>query len=732
MSFLYPLILAGIAAVTLPIVLHMIRRHTRNRVTFSSLMFLRTTTPRLRNRRRLEHIPLLILRCLILCLLAFAFARPFLRKPIAAAEARPGTRAVVLIDTSASMRRAGMWERAVQEARSVLADMGPTDRACVMTFDRETRMMVSFEQWSKMDASQRLSVTIQSLTGRSPGWGATNLGQALIAAAEAIEDDETDEEQQTSRARRVVLIGDLQQGSDLTALPAYEWPERTELAIRAVLCEGTTNASLQWVTTRDPLTATRQSDPPSIRITNSADATENRFQLRWAEEGNPVHSVPVRAYPETPDGVATNGPMEVYVPAGRSIMVQAPPKPDSSTATKLVLTGDDHDFDNTLYIAAPWEQPVNILYIGNDDPNDTDAMLYYVRQAFGTANASPVEVLRRASDQVLNETDVTAASLVIVANSPTPESTAPLRRYLGSGGAALLVMRSAEAATTLSSLSGISDLDCREAEGVRYAMLDSIDFKHPLLASFSEPRFGDFTRIHFWKYRCVDLTDHPQVRVLARFDSGDPAWFEVSVGEGSLLVWTSGWHPSDSDLALSSKFVPLLYSILEHGGHLAERQSQYFAGDSVHIGPAARRIRRPDGAVADIDPTEEVFTQTDLPGLYTIESVTTGRAFAVNLPPAESRTEPLPIEDLERMGIAMKPVSDVTPQPAGQTTQRSSFAQMESEQKLWRWVLVAALALILIEIWLGGWLIRPSDTVARASSPWGHGLDGHATEKHHD
>ena len=78
MSFLYPLFLAGIAAVAAPILLHMIRRHTRNRVTFSSLMFLRTTAPRFRSRSRLEHIALLVLRCIILCLLAFAFARPFL------------------------------------------------------------------------------------------------------------------------------------------------------------------------------------------------------------------------------------------------------------------------------------------------------------------------------------------------------------------------------------------------------------------------------------------------------------------------------------------------------------------------------------------------------------------------------------------------------------------------------------------------------------------------------
>ena len=80
MSFLYPLFLAGIAAIGVPIVLHMIRRHTRKRVTFSSLMFMRTTAPRLRNRSRVENLPLLILRCLLLILLAVAFARPLLNR----------------------------------------------------------------------------------------------------------------------------------------------------------------------------------------------------------------------------------------------------------------------------------------------------------------------------------------------------------------------------------------------------------------------------------------------------------------------------------------------------------------------------------------------------------------------------------------------------------------------------------------------------------------------------
>ncbi len=81
MSFLFPLFLAGIAAVGVPIVLHLVRRHTRHHVTFSSLMFLRTTLPRFTSRSRIENILLLILRCIMICLLALAFSRPFFSRP---------------------------------------------------------------------------------------------------------------------------------------------------------------------------------------------------------------------------------------------------------------------------------------------------------------------------------------------------------------------------------------------------------------------------------------------------------------------------------------------------------------------------------------------------------------------------------------------------------------------------------------------------------------------------
>src|SRR5262245_4472167 len=99
MSFLAPLFLLGAAAVALPVICHLIRRTTKERTVFSSLMFLAPSPPRLTRRSRLEHLLLLAVRCLVLCLLAMGFSRPFFNKPMASV-ASPGSakRLVLLVD----------------------------------------------------------------------------------------------------------------------------------------------------------------------------------------------------------------------------------------------------------------------------------------------------------------------------------------------------------------------------------------------------------------------------------------------------------------------------------------------------------------------------------------------------------------------------------------------------------------------------------------------------------
>src|SRR5713101_2727357 len=129
MSFLTPLFLLGALAVALPVIFHLIRRTSREKTLFSSLMFLMPTPPRVTRRSRLENIFLLILRCLVLCLLALGFARPFIQRPFAAnPESGEAKRILLLLDTSASMRRGTLWQEARSAAAQILQRASPVDQ----------------------------------------------------------------------------------------------------------------------------------------------------------------------------------------------------------------------------------------------------------------------------------------------------------------------------------------------------------------------------------------------------------------------------------------------------------------------------------------------------------------------------------------------------------------------------------------------------------------------------
>jgi len=705
MSFLYPLFLAGAAAIAIPIVLHMVRRKTKKRVTFSSLMFVPAAPPLLRNRSRVENVFLLMLRCVIVILLAFAFSRPFFARPVSDKSVRPAKRIVLLIDTSASMRRTGLWEQATAQARAALQDAGQADSVCIMSFDKDARIVMGFEQWDRLEPPQRIVAGIEQVSKLSPTWGQTNLAAALIAAAEAIEDEEINDAGQAVTARRIVLISDLQEGSELEGLAGYEWPKQTGLAVRQVRPAAATNAALQLVTDRADLTATDTESRPRIRITNSSDAAAEQFQINWADDAA------ADAGPRDSLRSGPNEPVNVYVAPGRSVVVHAPAATSDHPQRRLILTGDNHDFDNTLYVAPSIRQPINILYIGSDDPNDSREMLFYVRQAFVAGGALAPRVAGRQGDSDIAAAEVTAADLIIVTDILSPQNIAVLRRGLESGRTLLLVLKGVEAAETLAGLAQIEKVRVEEAEVDRYAMLGRIDFTHPLFMPFSEPLFGDFTQIHFWKYRRINAGDLPDARVPARFDTDDPALLELRVGKGSLLVLSCGWGRADSQLALSSKFVPLLYSILEYAGVHTTGQLQFFIGDSVPIrrSPASEsgdvRIRKPDGSVVVIEPAEQTFTQTDQPGIYTIESGA-GRPdaglFAVNLSARECRTAPIPIEDLENLGVVLDQGGDLRIEKADKVRRHSSLAEMEYEQKLWRRLLAALLIVALMETALAG------------------------------
>jgi hypothetical protein len=298
--------------------------------------------------------------------------------------------------------------------------------------------------------------------------------------------------------------------------------------------------------------------------------------------------------------------------------------------------------------------------------------------------------------------------MFVVSDTISETLATALRNELKEGKTVLFAPTSAKAAETLGTLLEQSSLSAEEAAPRNYAMFGEIDFRHPLFVPFADPRFSDFTTIHFWKYRRVDPGKVPNARVVAKFDNGDPAILDIPVGKGRVVVFTSGWRPADSQLALSTKFVPLICSILELAGGTPAATTQFHVGDTLLLDPAqtAGIINFPDGSSLKLAAGETNFTQTTMPGVYQVKTGTNEKRFAVNLDPMESRTMPLPLDELDRLGapVAKAPVSNVT-----SITNKKLWSQsteVESRQKLWRWFIAATLGVLLLETGIAGWTAR--------------------------
>jgi hypothetical protein len=704
MNFLTPWFLLGGLAIAGPILFHLIRRAARERVPFSSLMFLRPTLPRITRRRKLEHLWLLLLRCLALVLLATAFARPFFSKDIALpAQPAEARQIVLLVDTSASMRREGLWNKARSVEESYLAKATPGDQIAIMTFDRQPRVLVSFAEWSSWAADQRSGLARQRLAAVNPGWLNTQLGLALTSAAEQLMNDSPGAK--PFARREVVLISDLQEGAKLDGLQGHDWPTGVKVSVERVEPSRKGNAGLEILAESNA----KMSDEEvvHVRVANSRDSRQEKFQLAW----------------NTQTGSAA--PMEIYLPPGQSRTFTAPKLPSAAASAELRLSGDGETFDDVSYYAAPEFERVGIAWFGTESVNDPGKLRYYVERVFPEAPRQRVQVIRPYTNSAFSPALLDGAAFAVIADNLAPEEMTPVRDWLARGKSALLVLTGSQMAPTLSALAGLSEIQITEAGG-DYALLGDVDFSHPIFAPFADPRFSDFTHIHFWKHRRWQIPAGAPVHVLAKFDDGSPALAQLTVGKGNLLVLASGWNPSDSQLAVSSKFPPLMQRMLDWSGAASPMRFQFLTGDAIPgsapavAGPASPETdklaagtatlpevewQKPDGKKLSLR-ADAPFTETDLPGIYLATIAGKQRRYAVNVPLDESRTAPLAPDELARLGVPLQFAAETSVEQVRAQQRHLQESELENRQKLWRWLIGGVLAVIFLEITFSGRLAR--------------------------
>ena len=331
MGMLLPLFVAGIALLAVPFFVHRIRRPEREVQRFSSLLFVPDIKRDVIERRRLQHVPLMLLRMLLLLLLALAFSRPYIEENLRAVFAPEPSAAfhIVALDASASMAAEGVMEEAIERARALVDSLPSAERVGVLFFDEQSELVAPIYDIAdpEVGSAQR---AFEVLAGGRAGWRATDYA-AVLQDAEGLLAAVGDE-----NARRIVhLISDFQE-SAMPQIDDWRLASAIELNPVYVGSEVMDNLAVQDALVRVLATGEMQ---VRARIKNWSPAIDRRAEVALVIDGERLE-VQER----------------VLAPASASqFTFTIPEQKGANTAGYIELGADALMRDNRFYFA--WNPP---------------------------------------------------------------------------------------------------------------------------------------------------------------------------------------------------------------------------------------------------------------------------------------------------------------------------------------------------------------------------------------
>ena len=258
MGFLSPWFLLGLAAIGLPVYVHLLRRHITTPQPFSSLMFFERGIQSSTRHRRLRYLLLFSLRTALVLLLVLAFANPFIRLASHGANSKL---LLVVVDDSFSMKAGSRFADAKQAALQVLASRPKSQRAEVMALGGRLAVLTQPIQ----DAAA-LRSAVESI---QPGDSRANLGELAHGVRALAETVRTPVE--------LHLFSDMQK----TGMPANFADMELPANVSVVLHPVGTAASPNW---------TVESVNAPAQVADPKDTKKSRVQAVIAGYGTPAAS----------------------------------------------------------------------------------------------------------------------------------------------------------------------------------------------------------------------------------------------------------------------------------------------------------------------------------------------------------------------------------------------------------------------------------------------------------
>jgi hypothetical protein len=682
MSFLAPLFFAGLAAIAVPILVHLIQRERKTVVEFPSLMFIRRIPYQSVERRRIHNWLLLLMRVAAMALLVAAFARPFFAvDPVKAAASLGGAREVViLLDRSASMGYGDHWVRAQAEAKKVARSIGGEDRATLVLFGTGTEEAVrATGDASRIEAAIGEAKVSSEATRYAP---ALRLAQSLLARSGL-------------PRKEAVLISDFQR-SGWDRQEEISLPEGATLTPISVAAIETSNVAVTSVKFQRTSFSGEERVKVTAGISNRSATAVKAMPVKLDVDGRLIDTRPVSIEPNASGSVTFP---EMTVAAAMRATIHA--GTDALPA--------DNEFN---FVMTP-SRPVSVLVVQAEGASSS----FFLTTALEIGSAPPYKV------DVVSPSRLTPASFekrsVVILNDTTSLSTQAdeaLARFVTQGGGLFVVLGDhtpwSNGSPLLPGKIGAPVDRLRSGGGT----LGYLDHSHPIFDEFKDPKNGNFSAARFFKYRTI--TPAETDKVLARFDDGATALVERGVGSGRVIAFGSTMDSSWNDFPTKGLFLPIVHETVSYLAQYREPDAWYTVGRSLDVsvpiaaivregaaGDQASAARRPSGVVMAPSGSQVTIgeggaqaVELGEQGFYAVRLQGLGERkpfqVAVNLDPEESDLSSLPPAEFVASATGHAAVTT-----AGQSLENPTLTRedMEKKQAVWWYLFAAGATLLLAE-----------------------------------
>jgi hypothetical protein len=523
MQFVYPAFLFALAAIAIPIIIHLFHFRRYKKIVFSDVRFLKQIQEQNKSKQKLKDILILLARILTLLFLVLAFAQPFI--PAKDALAIKGQKAVsIFIDNSFSMNQEGpegnVLETAKEKARAIIRAYGTADEFQILTHNFEGKHQRLVSQSDALNLVDEIQLSPASV----------NLSAIISRQKQALE-------KSNDKAKLQYIISDFQQQM------CEPQPEATDSALFLELVPVTVNEqrniAVDSVWLSGPVIQVNQQMTIRTRIRNAGR--------------EPIENIAVTLKINNQQKGLQNISCD---PGGYTdVSFFFTPNAHQGYLGEISILDNPVTFDDQLYFSFTPVSEYQVLCINGNQPSTYLSTLF---------KGDATYLFRESNQQQLNYTLFSQQQLIIL-NEPQAISSGlalELKKYIEQGGQLLCIPPTDKnAIPSLNTLLTDLSLPNYGASLKQQVKVSELNLQESLFKNVFErlPKNMDLPQVS--EFYALQRNNTSRGHALMTLNNGQPFMWQAGYKKGNIVLLASPLQTSWSNFGQHSIYVPVMLKL---------------------------------------------------------------------------------------------------------------------------------------------------------------------------